>query len=166
MDVQDKVPYALLKTIVVHAEDSDDLGALVAEKFVIKHVSGVKKADDNYGKKGDKWEITEAEIFANLCSALQSLGIDTADMELEDLAEAQETIESDQEACRVEIGIKKNGYKFIKWGKPIDDDDLPGIEDVLDDDEDEETDDDEEALSLIHIPSPRDQRGSRMPSSA
>jgi len=144
LEVNDKgVPYIQVNGIVVHAENEADLGAKIAHREQIKAVGGTIKDGP---KKGEKWEITEAEQFANVCTALKSLGFETSEMQLSDLAEVGEEMEEGQPACRVEVGLKKNGYKYIKWGKPVDDDDLPSIEDVFDgdDDDDEPADDNDE----------------------
>ena len=130
----DKGPYSKLTSVVVESEDQDDIGLKIAEFISFAEKSGVKN--------GKKWKITEEDNFANLCTALQSFGIDTSELELDELQEVAESLAEDQPACTVRV-VEKGGYMNVKWGKFIEDDELPSLEDVLED-EDEEEDGEEE----------------------
>jgi len=144
MDVTEKgEPFIQITTIVVNAEDDQDLGARVAERVQIVHRKGII-ADG--AKKGEKWEITEADCFSQIATALQALGIETENMEFDEdtMNAVADAIADEQAACRIEVGENKKGYKYIKWGKPVDDDDLLSIEDVLDEDEAKLADDDDD----------------------
>jgi hypothetical protein len=141
LDATEKgVPFVHITTIVVNAEDDSDLGARVATRINIQHLSGTYQADTGKNKKGDKWEITEAQCFSQVAEALQALGFETEGLAVSDLPQAAEQLADEQSACRVEIGENKKGYKYVKWGKPVDDDDLMSIDDVLDDDDDVDDD--------------------------
>ena len=130
----DKGPYSKLTSVVVESEDQDDIGLKIAEFISFAEKSGVKN--------GKKWKITEEDNFANLCTALQSFGIDTSELELDELQEVAESLAEDQPACNATV-IEKKGYMNVRWGKFIEDDELPSLEDVLED-EDEEEDGEEE----------------------
>ena len=135
----DKGPYSKLTSVVVESEDQDDIGLKIAEFISFAEKSGVKN--------GKKWKITEEDNFANLCTALQSFGIDTSELELDELQEVAESLAEDQPACTVRV-VEKGGYMNVKWGKFIEDDELPSLEDVLEDEdeegEEEEDDDDDD----------------------
>ena len=130
--------YTLLTSIVVEAEDDEDVGSRIAEYISFEEKSGTKN--------GKNWKITEEDHFANLCTALIAFGIDTSELEMDDLEAVSETLAEDQPATSVTV-TEKNGYMNVKWGKFIDDDELPSLEDVLeeddDDDDDQESDDDD-----------------------
>jgi hypothetical protein len=134
----DGTPFVQINCIVVHAEDDADIGGKVAQRTQIKRMSG--EYTDAKGKK-QKWEITEADQFAEICTALQSLGIETNDMEFDQLEEAADHVSSEHPACRVEVKTNKKDYKFVKWGKPVDDDDLPSLEELVEDEDDDDDDD-------------------------
>ena len=131
----DKGPYSKLTSVVVESEDQDDIGLKIAEFISFAEKSGVKN--------GKKWKITEEDNFANLCTALQSFGIDTSELELDELQEVAESLAEDQPACTVRV-VEKGGYMNVKWGKFIEDDELPSLEDVLEDEDEEEEEDGEE----------------------
>ena len=134
----DKVPFSKLTSVVVESENEDDVGLKIAEFISFAEKSGTKN--------GKKWKITEEDNFANLCSSLQSFGIDTSELELGELEEVAEALAEDQPACNVTV-VEKGGYTKVRWGKYIEDDELPSLEDALDDEEDEEyedSDDEEE----------------------
>ncbi len=142
LDVNDAGhPYVQINSIVVNSENESDFGARVGYRKDIVYRSGKYKQDNPVGKKGEKWEMTEADAFADICTALQSFGVETSDKELEDLAEVADVLAEEQPACRIEVKTKSSGWTDIKWGKPVDDADLPSIEDVIDDEEDEDEDD-------------------------
>ena len=131
----DKGPYSKLTSVVVESEDEDDVGLKIAEFISFAEKSGTKN--------GKKWKITEEDNFANLCTALQSFGIDTSELEFDELEEVAESLAEDQPACNVRV-VEKGGYMNVRWGKYIEDDELPSLEDVLEDDEEEEEDGDGE----------------------
>lgn len=138
---EDGTPYVHINTIVVQAEDNDDLGLRAAQRNQIKAMSGVvdKPGSKNHGKE---WEITEAHQFAEVCTALIGFGVETDEMEVADLDEVGTRLEEEQPACRIKVKTNKKDFKYIVWGKFIEDDDIPAIEDVLDEEDDEEGDDD------------------------
>ena len=131
----DKGPYSKLTSVVVESEDADDVGLKIAEFISFAEKSGTKN--------GKKWKITEEDNFANLCTSLQSFGIDTSELEFEELEEVAESLAEDQPACNATV-VEKGGYMNVRWGKFIEDDELPSIEDVLEDDEEEEDGEEEE----------------------
>ena len=118
----------------VESEDEDDVGLKIAEFISFAEKSGTKN--------GKKWKITEEDNFASLCTALQSFGIDTSELEFDELEEVAESLAEDQPACNATV-VEKKGYMNVRWGKYIEDDELPSLEDVLEDDE-EEVDGEEE----------------------
>ena len=126
-------PYTHLTSIVVEAENDDDVGLKIAERINFEEKKGKAKGT------GKAYHITEADHFANLCTCLQSFGIDTSEMELSDLPDAADMLAEDNPACNVKV-VEKGGYLNARWGKNVDDDELPAIGDVLEDDEDEEDD--------------------------
>lgn len=127
-----QVPKVRLTSIVVDAADQDDLGKKVTKDYLLSAYKGKTT-------EGKEFEITVAEVFADLCSALQSFGIDTSELELEDLEAVNDDLSSDNPACKVKIGTSKKGTKYVNWGKLVDDDeDLPSLDDVMDEDEDSE----------------------------
>ena len=127
-------PYTHLTSIVVEAENDDDVGLKIAERTVFEEKKGVSK------KTGKPYHITEANHFANLCTCLQSFGIDTSEMILSDLPDAADLLADENPACNVKV-FEKDGYVKALWGKNVDDNELPSIEDVLEDEDDEEDDD-------------------------
>ena len=131
----DKGPFTKLTSVVVESEDEDDVGLKIAE-----FISFAEKSGKN--KDGKKWKITEEDNFANLCTSLQSFGIDTSELEFDELEEVAESLAEDQPACNATV-VEKKGYMNVRWGKFIEDDELPSLEDVLED-EDEEEDGEEE----------------------
>ena len=128
----DKGPFSKLTSVVVESEDEEDVGLKIAEFISFAEKSGTKN--------GKKWKITEEDNFANLCSSLQSFGIDTSELELGELEEVAEALAEDQPACNVTV-VEKGGYTNVRWGKYIEDDELPSLEDALDDEDDEEYED-------------------------
>jgi hypothetical protein len=142
LDVNDDdVPYVQIDTIVVNADNEDDVGLRIGYRENIKHMSGTIEG----GKRdGETWEITEADQFANICSALKSLGFETDNMDLEDLADVGDQMAEEQPACRVTVKTNRKDYKYIVWGKPVDDESLPAIEDLVEDEEEEDEEDVEE----------------------
>ena len=137
-------PYTHLTSIVVEAENDDDVGLKIAERINFEEKKGKAKGT------GKAYHITEADHFANLCTCLQSFGIDTSEMELSDLPDAADMLAEDNPACNVKV-VEKGGYLNARWGKNVDDDELPAIGDVLEDDEDEEEDDDDDSPHLAVV---------------
>ena len=131
----DKGPFTKLTSVVVESEDDDDVGLKIAEFISFAEKSGTKN--------GKKWKITEEDNFANLCTSIQAFGIDTSELEFEELEEVAESLAEDQPACNATV-VEKGGYMNVRWGKFIEDDELPSLEDILEDDEEEDGDDDEE----------------------
>ena len=127
-------PYTHLTSIVVEAENDDDVGLKIAERTTFEEKKGVSK------KTGKPYHIAEADHFANLCTCLQSFGFDTSEMELSDLPDAADMLADENPACNVKV-FEKDGYIKARWGKNVDDDELPAIGDVLEDEDDEEDDD-------------------------
>jgi len=132
----DKGPFTKLTSVVVESEDEDDVGLKIAEFISFAEKSGTKN--------GKKWKITEEDNFANLCTSLQSFGINTSELEFDELEEVAESLAEDQPACSATV-VEKGGYMNVRWGKFIEDDELPSLEDVLEE-EDEETGEEEEDL--------------------
>ena len=140
LDVSDDgVPYVQFNTVCVSSEIDDDIGNTASQRFNIKELKGKSK------KTGKDYHITEADCFAQICTALQKFGYETDELELEELEELAETVSEEQPACQV-TPIEKGDFVNLKFNKFIDDDDLPGIEDVSDvsDEEDEEDEDEED----------------------
>jgi cobalamin biosynthesis protein CobT len=132
-----KVPCIRFNTVVVHSEDESDIGARVDAMYTIETLSGEKD--------GKKWEISKDQVIADVTDALRSFGFDLGDSEdIGEIADAIEEIESEnpESACRITVKTNKGGYKNVRFGKPVDDEDLPELEDIVDDD-DEDIDDDD-----------------------
>ena len=133
-----KNPYAKVISIVVSCEhDEDAIGATIGDYFEIVDRSGKKK--DGSGT----WSIPRKQVFAELCKCLQTFGANTQSMEkIEEVIEAAEELEESQPAGRVKVIENKSGYLEAKWGKHVEkDDQLPAIDDVLEDEEDDVEDD-------------------------
>ena len=133
--VNGKIPFTHLNTIVVGSDNEEDLGLRVAERISFEEKSGVKN--------GKSWKMTEEDFFAQLCTSIQAFGVDTSELEMDDLEALADSLAEDQPATSITVA-EKNGYSRIKWGKFIEDDDLPSLEDVLDDDDEDEEEEDEE----------------------
>jgi hypothetical protein len=128
-------PYAQINSVVVNAENDDDLGQLAKTRIDI--------VDRKGDKNGKKWHISIADCFSEICTVLQAYGADTSELEISDLDDLGEQLAEEQPAAKGEVKTNAGGYKKIKWGKPVDDDDLPTIEDVYEDDDDDVDDEDE-----------------------
>ena len=99
----DKKPFARLETIVVEADEDDDLGARIAQIFTFVERSGTTSG-------GKKWKITIEDQFDDFCTALITLGIETDELEMSDLPEVTEAIAEEQAAGSATVK-EKNGYK-------------------------------------------------------
>ena len=125
-------------TVVVQAENEDDLGSRVDQIFRIETRSGTKN--------GKKWEIGAEQIIADISSVTSSFGYDISEAEnllvLFDIIEELEDEELEP-ACRIEVKTNAGGYKNVRFKKPVEDDDLSPISDVYEDDDEDEDDDDQ-----------------------
>lgn len=127
------IPYVQFVAVVVAAEDDDHIGGMVRHREYINESSGTND-------KG-AWKITEADCFANICKTLQSFGVETSELELDDLEQLAEELPEEQPACRIKV-VEKGQYLNVWFNAQVDPEELnlPEIDDVLDD---EEEDDDE-----------------------
>jgi len=146
-DVSDKgVPRVLIETRVVQSPTSETaVGSRIAKYHNIEKRNGVYKSGPN---KGEAWESTIEDCLANLCKDLQSFGVDTEEIEgMDDLQACLESLDQVNPACRTQVKTKGD-YQNVYFGKFLDDDTIPTLEDVLegevsgDDDEEEVTEDD------------------------
>jgi hypothetical protein len=136
---QKNIPKFRLNGVVVESQDADDLGMACSFEQLINNVKF-----ENGG------EITEDECWERIHTALQAFGVDTSELELSELPDLAEELGEDNPACKVTVKLSKKGNKYIAWGKLVDDEDLPGIDDVLDDDDsDEELDDDSDDVEEL-----------------
>lgn len=149
LDVTDdkaKVPYVQYDMVVV-AGDCE--GMMIRKRTRIEERSGIIKNGD---RKGEKWEQTIADCLEEIARDLKGFNVETDDLEIADLPSVADDLADSQPACRVEVKESKTGYLNVRIGKPVEDEDLPSIEDVLpegddssDDDDDDDDDDDEPA---------------------
>lgn len=144
LDVTDdkaKVPYVQYDMVVV-AGDCE--GMMIRKRTRIEERSGIIKNGD---RKGEKWEQTIADCLEEIARDLKGFNVETDDLEIADLPSVADDLADSQPACRVEVKESKTGYLNVRIGKPVEDEDLPSIEDVLpegDDSSDDDDDDDDE----------------------
>lgn len=145
LDVNDNGdPYVQFNMVVVSGPES---GSAVRKRIDIAERSGeyVNKS----GKK-EKYNITIEDCLGRIALDLQSMGIDTSDIDFGDMESLAGELAESQPAFRVNVRTNKNGYKNVYMDKPVDGDSLPTIEDVMgsssndDEEEEEEVEDSEE----------------------
>jgi hypothetical protein len=145
-DDQAKVPFVQFDMVVVAGEHE---GSMVRKRVRIEKRGGIIK---NGERKGEKWEQTIQDCLQEIARDLKGFNVETDDLEIADLPDVADDLSESQPACRVEVK-DRNGYLNVRIGKPVEDDDLPSIDDILGDakqpskkekeDEDEEEDEDE-----------------------
>jgi hypothetical protein len=144
-DDQAKVPFVQFDMVVVAGEHE---GSMVRKRVRIEKRGGIIK---NGERKGEKWEQTIQDCLQEIARDLKGFNVETDDLEIADLPDVADDLSESQPACRVEVK-DRNGYLNVRIGKPVEDDDLPSIDDILGDakpaskeeDEDEDEDEDEE----------------------
>lgn len=135
VDVTDdkaQVPYVEFHMVVVAGECE---GQMIRKRVRIEERGGIIK---NGERKGEEWKQTIGDCLEEIARDLKGFGVETDELELADLPSVADDLAELQPACRVEVK-DRNGYLNVRVGKPVEDDDLPSVEDVLgsDDDEDE-----------------------------
>lgn len=144
LDVTDdkaKVPFVQLDMVVVAGECE---GQMIRKRTRIEERSGIIKNGD---RKGEKWEQSIEDCLEEIARDLKGFSVETDELEIADLPSVADDLADEQPACRVEVKESKSGYLNVRIGKPVEDDDLPKIEDVMpegDDDSDDDDDDDDD----------------------
>jgi hypothetical protein len=145
LDVTDdkaKVPFVQLDMVVVAGECE---GQMIRKRTRIEERNGIIKNGD---RKGEKWEQTVEDCLEEIARDLKGFSVETDELEIADLPSVADDLADEQPACRVEVKESKSGYLNVRIGKPVEDDDLPKIEDVMpegNDDSDDDEDDEDEA---------------------
>lgn len=130
-------PYVQFNTVVVHAENDDDLGKMIRKRINVEERKGTSK-------KGEKYHITIGDCLDQVAVALQSFGVNTEELELDDLEQVSKDLAEDQPACKVKVSVSGD-YTNVYLNDYVEDEDLPAIDDVRDEDEsDSDPDDDED----------------------
>lgn len=135
VDVTDdkaQVPYVEFHMVVVAGECE---GQMIRKRVKIEERGGIIKQGE---RKGESWKQTIGDCLEEIARDLKGFGVETDDLELADLPSVADDLAELQPACRVEVK-DRNGYLNVRIGKPVEDDDLPSVDEILgsDDDEDE-----------------------------
>lgn len=130
-DDKDKIPYVQFDMVVVAGECE---GQMIRKRVRIEERGGVIKQGE---RKGESWKQTIQDCLEEIARDLKGFSVETDDLELADLPSVAEDLSEAQPACRVEVK-DRNGYLNVRIGKPVEDDDLPTVEDILGSQEDDE----------------------------
>ena len=130
------VPYVMFNTVCVSSDNEGDIGQPAKAMINIESRSGTSKA-------GKEYSISEQDCFERICKNFQNFGYDTDDLDLEDLVELAEQVAEDQHAAQITIK-DSNGFLNLYVNKFVEDENLPSIEDVVEESDDVPFDDDEE----------------------
>lgn len=126
LDVNDNGdPYVQFNMVVVSGPES---GSAVRKRIDIAERSG--EYINKSGKK-EKYNITIEDCLGRIALDLQSMGVDTSDIDFGDMDSLAGELAESQPAFRVNVRTNKNGYKNVYMDKPVDGDSLPTIEDVM-----------------------------------
>jgi Mg-chelatase subunit ChlI len=149
LDVNDNGdPFVQFNMVVVTGPEA---GKMIRKRIEIAERSG--EYVNNKGKKA-KFEITIEDCLSNISMDLQSMGVDTSELDFDDLEALAEELTDSQPAFRVRVKTNKKDFKNVYMDKPVDADDLPSVEDLVeasdadeDEEEEEETEESEEEES-------------------